>query len=931
MTPERWQKVEEIFHHALDLHSEERAAWLADACQGDPELQSEVASLLESDVAAGFVGSHVKAAVVALNEENAGESEGRRVGPYRLVREIGRGGMGAVYLAARDDQQYESEVAIKLVRPGLDTEFILKRFRRERQILARLQHPNIARLLDGGTTEDGVPYLVMEYIDGSWITRYAAEKKLNVLERLRLFLPVCAAVEHAHRTFIVHRDLKPGNILIDRSGVPKLLDFGISKLLHSEAAGVQDYSETRDVSLMTPDYASPEQIVGDPVTIRSDVYSLGAVLYELLSGARPHRIEKCTPLALERAICLDEILAPSVAAARADRDLSRRLEGDLDNIILRAMQKRPERRYASVEHFADDLKRYLEHRPVLARPDSVLYRAGKFVRRNRVAVAAAAVVAVSLLAGATVAVRQANIARERFDQVRRLANTFVYDVESAARDLPGSIRVRQLITKTALEYLDNLSRNSTRDWALKRELAEAYQRIGDVQGGHNTPNLGETAAALVSYRHAKVLLDEVLAHSPSDRKVLIEWLNAQSRIGTNQFYSGETRSGAATYREALNRAEKALAAAPGDEELEDQVASYSMDLARAVRDAGDVGSAIDFAKRGVEITRKHAQAHPDSKEAHRGLSNAQAALGAAYAEQGKRPEALEHFRAGVAELEELCRRYPLDNNFRHELMLAYSHVGDVLGGRGFDNQGDSAGALEAYEKMTAAARTLYQADSSDVRAAADYGICLVRLAALTPLERADEKLARLSEAEALLSRATAKKPVIALFGTHKAWGEEETGDTLRSRGDNAGAMRAYQASIATVEELLATDPSSASSQRRMVSSSRRLAEVQASTGRRDAALATLERILKLAQRVESTVPLTAVGSRVVVPRCWFAVGTVRELLGEREAARDGYRRSVEEYRRLESLPNFLDAYRKDLEASVQALAKLDSPRKEKRP
>jgi serine/threonine protein kinase len=225
MTPERWQKVEEIFNHALELHSEERAAWLAEACQGDPELQSEVSSLLESDAAAGFVGANVKAAVVSLNEENARESEGRRVGPYRLVREIGRGGMGAVYLAARDDQQYESEVAIKLVRPGLDTEFILKRFRRERQILARLQHPNIARLLDGGTTEDGVPYLVMEYVDGSWITRYATEKKLTVLERLRLFLPVCAAVEHAHRSFIVHRDLKPGNILIDRGGAPKAAGF----------------------------------------------------------------------------------------------------------------------------------------------------------------------------------------------------------------------------------------------------------------------------------------------------------------------------------------------------------------------------------------------------------------------------------------------------------------------------------------------------------------------------------------------------------------------------------------------------------------------------------------------------------------------------------------------------------------------------------
>src|SRR5258706_2388579 len=256
-------------------------------------------------------------------------------------------------------------------------------------------------------------------------------------------------------------------------------------------------------------------------------------------------------------------------------------------------------------------------------------------------------------------------------------------------------------------------------------------------------------------------------------------------------------------------------------------------------------------------------------------------------------------------------------------MLAYSHVGDTLGGRGFDNQGDSAGALEAYEKMTAAARTLYQADSSDLRAAADYGICLVRVAAMTPLERADEKLARLKEAEGLLARATAKKPVIALFGTHKAWGEEETGDTLRARGDHAGAMRTYQASIATTTELLAVDPASASTQRRMVSSSRRLAEVQASTGRREAALGTLDRILKLGRSIENTVPLTAVGSRVVVPRCWFAAGTVHELLGERDVARGWYQRAIEDYRRLEVQPNFLDAYRKEMETTVQALAKLE--------
>src|SRR5262245_60285727 len=379
--PNRWRKVEAIFNEALEQPEGEREAWLAFTCNDDPDLYAEVRSLLESDRAAAgvFVGSKVERAVVELGVDTRSKIAGRRLGPYRLIRELGTGGMGVVCLAVRDDQQYESEVAIKLVRPGLDTDFILHRFRRERQILARLQHPNIARLFDGGTTEEGAPYFVMEYIQGAWITNYAAQHHLSVEERLRLFLPVCAAVEYAHRHFVVHRDLKPANILIDQSAVPKLLDFGVSKLL---VAGGIDPSDTQAARMMTPDYASPEQILGNPVTIASDIYSLGAVLYELLCLVRPHLIDEVTPLALERAICLDETVAPS-AAVRENPTLSRRLKGDLDNIVLRAMQTLPERRYPSVEQMAEDIRRHLEHLPIVARPDSLAYRAAKFIRRNR--------------------------------------------------------------------------------------------------------------------------------------------------------------------------------------------------------------------------------------------------------------------------------------------------------------------------------------------------------------------------------------------------------------------------------------------------------------------------------------------------------------------------------------------------------------------
>src|SRR5215468_8801782 len=388
----RWQKIEEIFHKALECPETERESWLDANCDGDAELRAEVASLIASDREAGvYVGSKVQRAMVQFGAAIQPQVEGRRLGPYRLIRELGPGGMGSVYLAARDDEQYESDVAIKLVHPGLDTDFILRRFKRERQILARLQHPNIARLFDGGTAEDGTPYLVMEYIQGSWITKYAEEKQLNVEERLRLFLPVCAAVEYAHRHFIVHRDLKPGNILIDSTGTPKLLDFGVSKVLN---AGEPDASDTQSANMMTPDYASPEQILGNPVTILSDVYSLGAVLYELLGMSRPHQIDHYTPLALERAICLDETLPPS-AKVRDNWALSRRLKGDLDNVVLRAMQTLPERRYPSVEQMADDIRRHLDHIPVVARPDSLAYRTRKFIRRNRVAVSLGTLVAIS--------------------------------------------------------------------------------------------------------------------------------------------------------------------------------------------------------------------------------------------------------------------------------------------------------------------------------------------------------------------------------------------------------------------------------------------------------------------------------------------------------------------------------------------------------
>ena len=411
MTPVAWRRVGELFHEAVLLPAGERTVWAIQACAGDPDLLRELSSLFESDRQAreGFVHDQIKAGLVGFYEQDARLRKPERAGPYRLVREIGKGGMGTVYLGQRDDQEYHIDVAVKVVTPGMDTSFVLQRFRRERQILASLDHPHVARLLDGGTIGEDLPYIVMEYVDGVRITEYCRQKELSVEQRLRLFLGVCSAVEHAHRHFVVHRDIKPGNILVTHAGVVKLLDFGICKLLYSDPLGKDTVTDAG--RMMTPDYASPEQIRGEPVTVASDIYSLAAVLYELLTGTNPHRFANRTLLEIERTICEQPVMRPSRAIS--DRELSRRLSGDLDTILLRALDKDPARRYETVEALGEDLDRYLSNLPVKAVPDTLIYRAKKFLRRRGGTVAAVGALAVLMLGGVLISNRQARRVNDR--------------------------------------------------------------------------------------------------------------------------------------------------------------------------------------------------------------------------------------------------------------------------------------------------------------------------------------------------------------------------------------------------------------------------------------------------------------------------------------------------------------------------------------
>jgi eukaryotic-like serine/threonine-protein kinase len=458
--------VEDLFHHALDLPAADRTAFLAEACGGDVGLRSAVEGLLASDDAAEeqtfWRGSALQAE--GNHESPTALRVGQVLGDYRVLEVIGEGGMGTVYRAVRADAEYHQAVAIKVVRGGFDSTALAERFRQERQILADLNHPHIARLLDGGTTPDGLPYLVMEFVAGQPIKKYCEQHKLGIAERVRLFRQACSAVEFAHQRLIIHRDLKPANILVTEDAQVKLLDFGVAKLLADE-----DATQTIGMHWLTPAYASPEQVSGKAMTTASDVYSLGVVLYELLCGHSPYRKKPSTLPEAIHAVTEQVPALPSemVTHDAAGKALARRLRGDLDRIVLKALRKEPARRYASVEQLSEDLRRYLVGLPVRARGEALGYRASKFIRRNLIAVVAVTAVFIALAVGIVMTKRAENRANRQFDEVRRLAHTVLFDYHDAIADLPGSTPVRQRLVKDALSYLDGLSRQK-QDEGLER-------------------------------------------------------------------------------------------------------------------------------------------------------------------------------------------------------------------------------------------------------------------------------------------------------------------------------------------------------------------------------------------------------------------------------------------------------------------------------
>jgi eukaryotic-like serine/threonine-protein kinase len=741
------EKAKKLFMSVMALEKERRAAYLAEASAGDQALRDQVQALI---AAQGEAATVINAPARLPGDGIPFQAEARVIDSYRLVREIGKGGMGSVYLAVRADQQFSQYVALKLVKRGMDTDEVLRRFRHERQILAGLSHPNIARLLDGGATPDGLPYFVMEFIEGKPLDEYCDNCRLSVSERIQLFRMVCSAVHYAHQHLIVHRDLKPSNILVTAEGVPKLLDFGIAKLINPALAGATLEPTAAGFRPMTPEYASPEQARGDAITTASDIYSLGVLLYELLSGHRPYYLQSQSEEKFLKILCEQDPLRPSTAVTKTDtitdddgtvrhtvtpqsvsatRDeepakLRRHLAGDLDNIVMMAMRKEPQRRYASVEQLSEDLRRHSEGLPVIARDNTFGYLTGKFVRRHKAGMAAAALVLLTLLGGIVATTWEARIAEaerekaeRRFNDVRQLANSLLFEIHDGMERLSGSTPVRALLVKRALEYLDRLSRESGGGPALQGELAIAYEKIGDIQGNPYTANLGDTAGAQQSYQKALSIRLALKSTGFSDPKFERGLADCYDRIGSILEFNKDLSKTLENYRRGLQIRESLIAANPASRPIRHDFARSLESMGDVLAKMGKTEEAQTYLTRALALRRKSVAENPADASSQRSLAIALRRLGDLQYDIGNLDASLSAYREAQPIFESLTAANPTDARARREVSILYSTIGYALA-----EKGDLPGAVAIERKALEIRIRLSQTDPQNAQARRDLAV-----------------------------------------------------------------------------------------------------------------------------------------------------------------------------------------------------------------
>jgi serine/threonine protein kinase len=828
---DREKIVDELFARAIDLGPTERQAFLADASAKDSAVASEgvideVIDLLhnyQSAEASEFLQQPLLS--VEGDEAPPALAAGQEFEGYRILKLIAEGGMGEVYLA--EDAELDRKVAIKLIKSQLKTKELLRRFHNERQILASLQHANIAKLFQAGTTADGLPFFVMEYVNGKPIDKYADEKNLSITERLKLFRTVCSAVSYAHQNLVIHRDIKPSNVLVNDDGEPKLLDFGIAKLLHESDSEQQDATATL-FRVMTPEYASPEQVKADRITAASDVYSLGVLLYGLLTGNRPYRFNSGNSDEVARAICERQPEKPSRSnsdyglrngEARHDpqspiRNL-KALRGDLDNIVLKALRKEPQRRYASVEQFSEDIRRHIVGLPVSARKDTLSYRTSKFVQRNRLGVAAAILILLALGAGIVATTIEARRANRRFNDVRRLAHSVLFDYNDQIAALPGSTKVREGLVKDSLEYLNNLSQEVGSDRSLLRELADAYEKVAALQGGiamsgHGTllatSNLGDLPGALESLRKAVAIREQVLAMEPHNKDAQQELAFCYVTIGFLQVLNGPPDKAVENLRKGMPIMEALQNADPTSEDLQYKLWNVYLALAKALGspgtpNLGDTVGALAFMNKAQALGEDLVSNHPTNLAYQNMLSAMQGAFGAIQFGTGNKQEALDSYKKSVVIAQEIVDRDPSNTFYRRQLAVALVNVGNTM-----LEMNEKAGALDSFTQALAIYESLVSADPNDASIRKNYAAGYRNMGMALGSDNRAEALNNFHKALQIFSNAAARDPNNADLGRQWAYTYLAMSRFQSEANDLNGAMGSALEGIKIDEVVVASSP-----------------------------------------------------------------------------------------------------------------------------
>jgi tetratricopeptide (TPR) repeat protein len=733
------------------------------------ELRAEVEALLREEEPAGRLMSKpaVEFGAELLRDElTDGELEsGEMLGDYRIISLLGEGGMGEVYLG--DDTHFGRRVAIKLIKQGFGTKEFVRHFRQEERILAALNHPNIARLYGGALTPGGLPYFVMEYVEGITLATYAQQHSLSRPERLALFRKVCAAVSYAHQNLVIHRDLKPANIRVNAEGEPKLLDFGIARLLDPETAET-DNQTVMTTRAMTPGYASPEQRRGERMTTASDVFSLGVVLYELLAGQKP--------------------------GVRKDGEADlMKLDADLDNIIGKALRTDPERRYPSVGQFSEDIRRYLEGLPILARKDTLAYRASKFVGRHKIGLTVTASVALFLIGATIFALWEAHLANSqrilaerRFEEVRRLADSLMFEIHDSVKDLAGSTPTRRLIVGRALEYLDSLAHDASGNPTLERELATAYEKIGDIQGNPYSANIGDTDGALISYRKA-VQIRESFKPAALTTDTQLELGRSYRALGDIMEQKGDIAEMLRKYRHSLQIYTQLAQREPQNPAVQDE-------LARAYETLGDGLGRTANANAEVLTSYENSLAireellRRESSNAKRKRAVAINLMKIGGASDPHQPEAIAALRKGVVALESLAGADPNNGRARREVGWGYKQLGTTQVAAQ-----DYPGAMESLQKSLAIKESFAAADPQNAQASFDLASGLVDLAeALTAKGDPVPAVGHARQAITIVTALLSADPTNAIYSRNLAIYEEKLGDAFARSGADRNSLTAQR-------------------------------------------------------------------------------------------------------------------------------------------